>query len=228
MGSVWGGVGGLRLFLNSFLKLLFFFFMEIISHGALGAYGNNKEMQFPAINSCKMERSRDQEIEGEAKQRRRVRTATRPEAGAGENISLSCGKVSWRWKKKTVEKVDLHSAVVSCWCSCCCCKQSERAPQKLLLSTMALWPKCYEAQHVPMLTCRYYWRELDRGVCVCVCEEFVFAAFGRFSIGVTASFLILTGSEWHLSQHLSAIRVPQRLSHMTSFHLGEKFCSFAH
>lgn len=44
-------------------------------------------------------------------------------------------------------------------------------------------------------TCRYYLSELGRGVC----EEFVFAAFGGFAIGVTASFLILMGSEWHLS-----------------------------
>lgn len=32
-----------------------------------------------------------------------------------------------------------------------------------------------------------------------MCEEFVFAAFGGFAIGVTASFLILMDSEWHLS-----------------------------
>lgn len=43
--------------------------LEIIGHGALGVYGNNKEMQYPAINSCKMERSRDQEMEGKAEQR---------------------------------------------------------------------------------------------------------------------------------------------------------------
>lgn len=59
-----------------------------------------------------------------------------------------------------------------------------------------------------MLTYRHYLSELGRGVC----EEFVVAVFGRFAIGVTACFLILMSSKWHLSL----------------FENVKDFCSIAH